>query len=114
MCDGHGGKGLFEHPERSGNLEKLLTVSDASEFLQTSRRTVHKLCREGKLQYIQLTPRERRFTIEQLQSFIASRTLTPPKTVDVSTPPLLPSPRNALKSQRGDRARIRKEMRQWR
>lgn len=99
----------------TSGIEKLLTVADASEFLQTSRRTVNKLCREGKLQYIQLSPRERRFTAQQLQSFVANRTLVQPKTVDAPAPSLLPCPRNALKSQRGEkRAQIREEMRKWR
>ena len=95
-------------------LDRLLTVSEAAAWLNLRTKRVNELARAGKLPCVRLTPRERRFTVEQLREFVASRTLVPPKTIDVPQRTLLPSPKRELKSLGGTRAQIREEMRQWR
>jgi excisionase family DNA binding protein len=94
----------------------LYTASDLANILLVPVRTVHKLVREKKLACVQVTARERRFTPEQVQQYIESRstgtmidkTLTAP----VSSPP----------KKGGDRAQsvgvngkdLREEMKKWR
>jgi excisionase family DNA binding protein len=95
-------------------LDELLTVDQAAAWLKLRPKRVNELVREGKLPCVQLTARERRFTAEQLREFIASRTLTPPRRVDSPARTLLPSLQKEQKSQRGDRAQLREEMRRWR
>ncbi len=58
------------------NLEHgpLLHVTDVALLLGISVKTVHKLVREGKLACIQVTVRERRFTHEQVEDYIRSKT----------------------------------------
>ena len=93
---------------------QLMTVDDVAASLQVKAKTVHQLVRDGKLGCVQVTPRQRRFTEDQVQAFLARRTMEPPRTVDAPSRTLLPSPQRELKPQRGDRAQIREEMRQWR
>ncbi len=56
-------------------IPALLTAKGVATILGISTKTVHKLAREKKLACVQITPRERRFTPEQLQQFIESRSL---------------------------------------
>ncbi len=51
----------------------LLRVRDAAAILGISPKTVNKLVREKKLSCVQITPRERRFTREQIQEYIQSQ-----------------------------------------
>lgn len=51
----------------------LWHASDVAQLLGISVKTVHKLVREGKLACVQVTARERRFTPEQVQEYIRSR-----------------------------------------
>ena len=61
--------------------EPLLTVAEASDLLQVRPRTIHKLCREGKLGYVMVTAKERRFTRSQLDTYITEQTIMP-KVID--------------------------------
>jgi excisionase family DNA binding protein len=93
---------------------QLMTVSEVAAALRVKEKTVHQLVRDGKLSCFQVTPRQRRFTADQVQVFLATRTMEPPKMLDAPSGALLPSPKRELKSQRGDRAQLREEMRRWR
>jgi excisionase family DNA binding protein len=52
---------------------KLLSARHVGEILGISAKTVHKLVREGKLGSVQITTKERRFTEQQVEGFIESR-----------------------------------------
>ncbi len=60
--------------EDSIDIQKLMTAQDVGEMLGISARTVNKLARNGKLGCVQITGRERRFTIRLLQEFIKAET----------------------------------------
>ena len=53
-------------------IQKLLGAKDVAEILGISAKTVNKLVREAKLGCVQVTAKERRFTEEQVRSYIAS------------------------------------------
>jgi excisionase family DNA binding protein len=53
----------------------LLNVKDVAITLGIAPKTVNKLVREGKLACVQVTSRDRRFTIEQVQAYIDSQTV---------------------------------------
>jgi excisionase family DNA binding protein len=95
--------------------ESLLTIEQVSERLHLSIRTIHGLCREGKLGYVQVRARERLFLPEQVDDFIKSCTIEPPKPIDRNTTQRLPSLQKGGDSRGcGDSAKaLRKEMRSW-
>lgn len=49
---------------------RLLDAKEVAEMIRVAIKTVHKLAREGRLACVQITPRERRFTQEQVQEYI--------------------------------------------
>jgi predicted DNA-binding transcriptional regulator AlpA len=55
------------------NNDRLLKAEDVAIILDLSIKSIHRLSREGKLQCVQVTSRERRFTPEQVQQYIESR-----------------------------------------
>jgi len=96
----------------------LLTVEDIAQRLKVKPKCVHAYVREGKLGCVQISPRERRFTEAQFQAFIESRTITPPKKVDVAaTRPIGSAPSSkkggAISEGISVRARLREELRSW-
>lgn len=68
---------MIEQPIRntteSSPIVRLLTAMEVASILGISPKTVHKLVREKKLANVQVTPRERRFTPEQVRQYIESR-----------------------------------------
>ncbi len=58
---------------RTTEPRRLLTAQEVAKILGISRKTVHRLVREGKLPCVQVTARERRFTPEQVQEYIESQ-----------------------------------------
>ena len=48
-------------------MELLLDSRDVAAVLKVSPKTVHKLVREGKLPCVQVTARERRFSIRLIR-----------------------------------------------
>lgn len=50
---------------------RLFSVAEAAEYLKVSRPTLYVLMRTGKLPY-RVVLQRRRFTIEDLESFVAS------------------------------------------
>jgi hypothetical protein len=98
-------------------MDALLTIEAVAGILGLTPRRVHGLVRERKLACVQISPRDRRFLPEQLEAYIRSRILEPPKPVDrpragrVAFPP-----RGGDKSKlSGDsvRAQLLEEMRSW-
>ncbi|MBM3301564.1 MAG: helix-turn-helix domain-containing protein [Deltaproteobacteria bacterium] len=106
-------------PHTANQLEspppsRLLTVLVVASILGISPKTVHKLVRERKLACVQVTPRDRRFTFDQIQEFIRSRST--PVRVDKNDPrPVRSAPKKGgAKSVGLSRTDLRKEMRSWR
>ncbi len=90
-----------------------MTAKDLAQILRIAKKTVHKLVREGKLGCVQVTPKERRFTFDQVQAYIDSQTVE--VRIDRSKEKGLKfkSPKGGEKSIGVSKADLRKEMRQW-
>lgn len=58
---------------------QLLTPEDVSKLLAVSVKGVHELCRTGRLDYVRVNGKERRFTEEMVQAFIEAWTVSQPK-----------------------------------
>jgi excisionase family DNA binding protein len=94
-------------------IPRLLSTRDVAEILRISAKTVNKLVREGKLGCVQVTTRERRFSEEQVEGFVESRTIERP--VDRKSPKPVDFPRKGGKKSFGcSRTSLREEMRSWR
>jgi excisionase family DNA binding protein len=94
-------------------LTPLMTADKVARYLGVKTKTIHQFVREGRLSCVQVTARDRRFTPEQIEAFIASRTIAVPKRIDNSAPQSLPSPRKGgAKSSGFNRAQLRKELRE--
>jgi excisionase family DNA binding protein len=97
-------------------LPDLLTPKQTAEYLGIKTKTVHQLVREGKLACIQITPKDRKFTKDQLEEFIANRTIGIPMPVDRKSPARITLPRKGgdrLNCGDSDRAQLKKEMCSW-
>ena len=73
--------------------EKMLLPEQVAEILGISAKEVHALVRQGRLEYVQVTAKKRRFTEEQVQAFIESQTKRTLKPVDSKSRRVLPSPK---------------------
>jgi excisionase family DNA binding protein len=60
------------------SISRLLTPDQAASLLQISKQTVHKLCRERKLEYVEVNKKERRFTEKQIEEYILAQTVKKP------------------------------------
>jgi excisionase family DNA binding protein len=97
-------------------IDRLLTVATVAVILNLSPKTINKLAREGKLACVQVTSRDRRFTHEQVQEYIRSRSTS------VRVDKKEPRPVSSAPKKGGDRAPsvgvngkdLREEMRRWR
>ena len=54
-------------------IAPLLDAEDVARILKSSVKTVHKRVREGKLQCVQGSPKDRKFTREQVQAYIKAQ-----------------------------------------
>jgi excisionase family DNA binding protein len=96
------------------NPKLLITAEDVAKILGLSPKTVHKLVREGRLGCVQVTSKERRFTEEQVELYVASQTIHRP--IDKITPPSLSCPRKGGAKSSGvlSRQALLEEMRKCR
>ena len=96
---------------------RLMTTEEVAEFLSVKKRKVHQLVREKKLGCVQLSAKERRFTMNHVDDFIASRSSKPVVDIDITIPQRLPSTAKkcagGAKSTGESAAELRKEMRSW-
>jgi excisionase family DNA binding protein len=94
-------------------IQRLLTAKDVAEILGIAVKTVHKLVREAKFGCVQVTAKERRFTEQQIQEYIESRSITvridKPKQDRVKSN----APKGGKKSLGFSRRSLIEEMRQW-
>ena len=51
----------------------LLTTEAAAEYLAIAPETLRRLCRQKAITFIQVTPSEYRFSVSDLEEYIASR-----------------------------------------
>ncbi|MBM4329043.1 MAG: helix-turn-helix domain-containing protein [Deltaproteobacteria bacterium] len=73
---------------------RLLTPQQAAEVLAIPLKSLHALCRDGRLAYVRINRRgERRFTADQLQAFVEGQTVSARNPVDKQPRRALPSPR---------------------
>ncbi|MEW6351704.1 MAG: helix-turn-helix domain-containing protein [Thermodesulfobacteriota bacterium] len=103
----------------------LLTPQEAGDYLRIPEKTVHALCRKGKLAYVKIDERgTRRFTMEQLGEYVSSQSVPTKPFIDNSPKARLLSPKGGEgvnkgpKSSRGKSEAcqpedLRREMRQW-
>ncbi len=103
-------------------MDTLLTPQQAAEKLSIPVKSVHELCRRRLLGYVRVDDRgTRRFTVEQLERYVALRSVDPAQDpIDKRPQRRLPSPATITKG--GDkeessgvsaRAQLRQEMRKW-
>jgi hypothetical protein len=100
------------------SADRLLTVDQVSEQLGLKPKTVHQLCRDGKLGYVPVTDRKRGFLPEQIAAFIQSRRVDPPKkSVDRNPRERIRSPRKGGETEKSAtvsvEAQLLEEMRSW-
>ena len=102
-------------PQPEAAMPQLMDAQDVALILKIAPKTVHKLVRRGKLGCVQVTEKDRRFTREQVQSYIESCTTNPPAKIDrepcvrVRSQP----PKGGAKSIGVSGTDLRKEMRSW-
>ena len=92
---------------------ELLTPQLVAEILGISDRTVHKLCRDGKLGYSQVDAKHRRFTKEHVEDYVRSVSVQakPSKKASPSVSRPVNISQNSAKPV--DRAALRREMDTW-
>lgn len=81
----------------------LLTVEQVSQSLGIRPKTVHELVRQGKLSCVQVTPRLRKFTQDQIDEFIRCRTITVPNPIDKKSFQALPCARKGGEKKKSTR-----------
>lgn len=94
-------------------IQRLLNPKQVAEILGISAKTVNKLVREAKLGCVQVTAKERRFTEQQVQDYIESRTIERPVDRKSSKPVDFPR-KGGEKSLGFARTALKQEMQSWR
>jgi excisionase family DNA binding protein len=98
-------------------MENILTTEQVAEYLGLRKSVIHRYVRQGKLDCVQLSFKERRFTESHLKEFIQRQTISKVKPIDRPRPERLssrPRKKEGGEKSTGDSARaIRKEMRSW-
>ena len=99
---------------KGNSVESLLKPNDVATILNISVKAVHALCRSGQLNYVRINKKERRFTEEMIEAFVASRTVAREK-FDKKRSQRIPCPpkKGGDKSSGVNRAQLREEMRSW-
>jgi hypothetical protein len=97
----------------AAEIAPLLDAEDVARILKRSVKTVHKRVREGKLACVQGSPKDRKFTREQVEAYIKAQS-TQVRIDRVPVKPVTsPQPKGGEKSFGVSRADLRKEMSQW-
>jgi hypothetical protein len=95
-------------------LPRLYTEEETAEYLGRKVKRVHEYVRNGKLQCVQLSARDRKFTEEQIKDFIHRRTTPLPKPLDRKAHDKVGSSPERRKSSGGSSFRaLRKEIHSW-
>ncbi len=101
--------------DREGiGIARLLSPAHVAGILGLAAKTVNKLVREGKLGCVQVTSKERRFTEEQVRSYIESRSSKVQIDRRITDRVKSTTPKGGEKSSRVfNRADLLKEIRSW-
>lgn len=96
----------------------LLTPDQVSVILGLSVKRLHELVRQRKIGCVQVSARDRMFSEEQIEQFIQSRMIEPPKPIDTASPKNIsfrPKPlRKGVDGSQGvSRAELLAEVRSW-
>ena len=100
-------------------IAPLLDAEDVARILKSSVKTVHKRVREGKLQCVQGSPKDRKFTREQVQAFIQAQSTEvridreKEKTVRSQPPKGGDQKHNCGEKTKDSWASLQKEMSRW-
>ena len=92
----------------------LLKPKQVAEHLGISVKTVHVLCRAGKLDFLWVNGKERGFTWDMVQDFIEHRTVRRPNHIDKKPSWRLPCPSRGGESEKSvgfSRNDLREEIR---
>ncbi|MGO9567852.1 MAG: helix-turn-helix domain-containing protein [Desulfomonilaceae bacterium] len=92
----------------------LMNVVDVADILGVAHKTVNKLVRSGKLGCVQISPRARRFSKEQVKAYIDSKKAEVPIDRKRFKPVKSRPPKGGEKSFGFSRTSLREEMRSWR
>ena len=94
---------------------ELFTSQETAQRLKISVRHLHSLCRNQEIEFISLGRKDRRFTADQVDRFINSRTVSrpvPSMSVDKNAFRRLPSaPRKGVIGKTEELGNLRKEIR---
>ncbi len=105
-----------ENEQDGIGIARLLSAKEVAEILGISVKTVHKLVRDGKLGFVQVTSKERRFTEAQVGAYVEAQSKKP---AAVCVDRLRERPVSSVPKKGGERsfgvskADLRKEMSQW-
>jgi excisionase family DNA binding protein len=105
-----------QHNPVDWNNAVLLEPSEVASTMKISLKALNKLVREGKLRCVQVTVRVRRFTPEQVQQYIESRS-TEIRFDKKASPTVSSGPRKGgekSKSVGVSGKDLREEMKKWR
>lgn len=109
-----------KEPERcEQDFPALLDPDDVASLLRCSTKEVHVLVRIGEIACVQISPRKRLFTTQQVQEYVRSKTIE--RRVDRGSPrPVSSTPRKGGETRRitgteteVSRASLIQEMSQW-
>jgi len=100
-------------------IAPLLDAQDVARILKSSVKTVHKRVREGKLECVQSSLKDRKFTREQVQAYIEAQSTEVRIDKKGSKPvPSAPKKGGDNKESRQEKAKdswasLKKEMSRW-
>jgi excisionase family DNA binding protein len=100
-------------PQPEVAMPQLMDAQEVALILKIAKKTVHKLVREGKLGCVQVTRKDRRFTREQVQAYIDSRSVCVRIDKKSAKPVRSMPPKGGEKSLGVSRTSLLKEMSQW-
>ncbi|MFC1836854.1 helix-turn-helix domain-containing protein [Thermodesulfobacteriota bacterium] len=95
---------------------ELLKPRDIAQMLGVSVQTVHKLCRKGMLEYIQIDSKNRRFTHDAVERYLEAKTCParhPSVTVTTRKPKSQGPRTRPSKTTKRSKEERRKEMDSW-
>jgi excisionase family DNA binding protein len=95
-------------------LPRFYTVEETAEYLGLKVKRVHEHVRNGKLQCVQLSAKDRKFTEEQIKDFLQRRSTPLPKPLDHKPRERVRCSPERRKSSGGSSFRaLRKEIQSW-
>ncbi|AFM27734.1 helix-turn-helix domain-containing protein [Desulfomonile tiedjei] len=106
-------EGRRENDNDQIGIQRLLSPKEVADILGISVKTVHKLVRDQRLACVQVTSKEKRFTQEQVQEFVRSRTIERPIDRKDLRPVNFPR-KGGEKSLGFARTALKQEMQSWR